>query len=185
LENHITNIVTRYKGRCYSWDVVNEALEDNGRLRDSVFLRVIGPAYIPIAFRAAGRADPGARLYYNEYNVENDYDVRRVGDREEHDGGLQRMGQSQTSSVAESGEKNKTFGRLKIDGTKEIVRMTRVSNNTLSPEPPSLLRPSLTHWPQIGIRCPYPRHRLPIPLRIQQYTLGVNTNPHPNRVHLS
>ena len=46
LQNHITNEVTHYKGQCAHWDVVNEALNDNGTFRESVFFRVIGPDYI-------------------------------------------------------------------------------------------------------------------------------------------
>ena len=60
----------RYKGRCTHWDVVNEALNEDGTYRNNVFLRVIGEAYIPMAFRMAAQADPQAKLYYNDYNME-------------------------------------------------------------------------------------------------------------------
>jgi endo-1,4-beta-xylanase len=70
LVSHITNEVTHYKGQCYSWDVVNEAFNDDGSYRTDVFYNTIGPEYIPIAFAAAAAADPDVKLYYNDYNIE-------------------------------------------------------------------------------------------------------------------
>jgi endo-1,4-beta-xylanase len=67
---HIASEVGHYKGQCYAWDVVNEALNDDGTFRTDVFYNVLGTSYLPIAFAAAAAADPDARLYYNDYNLE-------------------------------------------------------------------------------------------------------------------
>ncbi|WYZ40900.1 hypothetical protein EsH8_IV_001241 [Colletotrichum jinshuiense] len=70
IETHIANVVGHYKGACYSWDVVNEALADDGTLRDSVFSRTLGADFLPVSFRAAAAADPAAKLYYNDFSLE-------------------------------------------------------------------------------------------------------------------
>ncbi|CRK40255.1 hypothetical protein BN1708_008179 [Verticillium longisporum] len=70
MEDHINGVAGRYKGKCTHWDVVNEALEEDGSYRKSVFYNTIGEAYIPIAFALAAKADPHARLWYNDYNLE-------------------------------------------------------------------------------------------------------------------
>ncbi|HHU81578.1 MAG TPA: endo-1,4-beta-xylanase [Firmicutes bacterium] len=73
MEEHITTVVSRYRGQVYAWDVVNEAVTDGGGpgyLRtDSPWYRIIGPGYIAQAFIFAHRADPGAKLFYNDYSA--------------------------------------------------------------------------------------------------------------------
>ncbi|MES2005798.1 MAG: endo-1,4-beta-xylanase [Bacteroidota bacterium] len=70
LKEHITTIVNRYKGTIYAWDVVNEAISDkpDEYLRNSPWLRICGEEYIAKAFEYAHAADPGALLFYNDYN---------------------------------------------------------------------------------------------------------------------
>jgi len=69
-ENHITTVASRYDGKVYSWDVVNEALNEDGSLRNSIFLQKLGDDYIVEAFRLAQKASPHSKLYYNDYNIE-------------------------------------------------------------------------------------------------------------------
>lgn len=69
-ENHIRTVAGHYAGRVAAWDVVNEAVGDDGSLRDTVFLRGLGPDYIADAFRIAREADPQAMLIYNDYGAE-------------------------------------------------------------------------------------------------------------------
>ena len=71
MQAHITNVVTHFKGICYAWHVVNEAVDDlrTAGYRDTVFSRTIGPAYIPLAFSAAAAAKD-VKLYYTDYGLE-------------------------------------------------------------------------------------------------------------------
>lgn len=77
LKDHISTLVGRYKGKIRSWDVVNEAINDGGNapaetenLRRSNWLKIIGPDFLPLAFKFAHEADPNAKLFYNDYNIE-------------------------------------------------------------------------------------------------------------------
>jgi endo-1,4-beta-xylanase len=72
MRDHIHTVVGRYKGRIKSWDVVNEALNDDGSLRQTLWLKIIGEDYIAKAFQYAHEADPRAELTYNDYSLENE-----------------------------------------------------------------------------------------------------------------
>lgn len=76
-ENHIKTVASRYSGRIFSWDVVNEALNEDGNLRNSIFLQKLGPDYITEAFRLTAQASPNTELYYNDYN--NEKPLKRKG----------------------------------------------------------------------------------------------------------
>jgi endo-1,4-beta-xylanase len=73
MRDHIHTVVGRYKGKVRVWDVVNEALADNGTnvLRSSLWLEIIGPDFVAKAFEYAHEADPDAILRYNDYGLEN------------------------------------------------------------------------------------------------------------------
>lgn len=76
LVEHIQTVAGRYRGQIHSWDVVNEAVEPmDGRpdgLRKTPWLEMVGPDYIELAFQTAAVADPGAKLTYNDYDIELD-----------------------------------------------------------------------------------------------------------------
>ena len=67
---HIKSIVGHYRGKIYAWDVVNEALDETGKLRNTIWLQNIGPEYIAMAFHWAHEADPNALLVYNDFMAE-------------------------------------------------------------------------------------------------------------------
>lgn len=75
--NHINTVAARYDKKIFSWDVVNEALEEDGSLRKSIFQQKLGDDYIVAAFRLAQKAAPNTELYYNDYN--NEQPKKRAG----------------------------------------------------------------------------------------------------------
>jgi endo-1,4-beta-xylanase len=74
---HIKTVAGRYDGKVYSWDVVNEALNEDGTMRRSVFLQKLGDDFVTEAFRIAQAAAPNTQLYYNDYN--NEQPKKRAG----------------------------------------------------------------------------------------------------------
>ena len=71
MHNHILAVVGRYKGKVGGWDVVNEALNEDGTLRQSPWEKIIGDDYLLKAYQFAKEADPNVQLYYNDYSLEN------------------------------------------------------------------------------------------------------------------
>ncbi|WP_229311235.1 endo-1,4-beta-xylanase [Larkinella soli] len=75
--NHIKTVAGRYAGKVFSWDVVNEALNEDGTMRKTVFLQHLGEDYVTEAFRLTQQAAPNTELYYNDYN--NEQPAKRAG----------------------------------------------------------------------------------------------------------
>src|SRR5690554_7377515 len=69
MRTHIHTVVKRYKGKIHGWDVVNEAILDDGSYRPSKFYQILGEEFIPLAFEYAHEADPNCELYYNDYSM--------------------------------------------------------------------------------------------------------------------
>jgi endo-1,4-beta-xylanase len=77
MKDHIHTVVVRYKGRIAGWDVVNEALDEDGTMRKSPWYNIIGEDFVARAFQFAQEADPNAKLIYNDYSLAND--AKRAG----------------------------------------------------------------------------------------------------------
>ena len=77
MKSHIQTVVSRYRGQVFGWDVVNEAIIEDGSYRKSPFYEILGEEFIPLAFQYAHEADPDAELYYNDYGM--DIEGRRNG----------------------------------------------------------------------------------------------------------
>ena len=80
MREHIYTVVSHFKGRIDAWDVVNEAFEDDGTPRKSLFYQILGTDYIPLAFQYAHEADPNIQLFYNDFSMNKDQKVKGVAD---------------------------------------------------------------------------------------------------------
>jgi endo-1,4-beta-xylanase len=69
MRSHIHTVVGRYKGKIHGWDVVNEAVNNDGTMLESPWMKIIGEDYVMKAFQFAHEADPNAELYYNDYGL--------------------------------------------------------------------------------------------------------------------
>lgn len=78
MKQHITTLMSRYKGRIKGWDVVNEAIMEDGSYRNSPFYQILGEEFIPWAFKCASEADPDCELYYNDYSMNEPAKVETV-----------------------------------------------------------------------------------------------------------
>lgn len=96
MRNHIREVAGRYKGRVQSWDVVNEALNDDGTMRESYWYQITGMDFLVEAFKTAREVDPEAELYYNDYSLElpekRDGAIRLVEYLQEHDAPITGIG---------------------------------------------------------------------------------------------
>lgn len=78
MREHIYTVVSHFKGRVDAWDVVNEAFEDDGTPRKSLFYQILGTDYIPLAFQYAHEADPNIQLFYNDFSMNKAQKVEGV-----------------------------------------------------------------------------------------------------------
>jgi endo-1,4-beta-xylanase len=70
LREHVIETAAHFRGKLYQWDVLNEALNEDGTLRDTIWLRNLGPGYVADVFRWARQGDRNVKLFYNDFNLE-------------------------------------------------------------------------------------------------------------------
>ena len=113
IKNHINTLAGRYKGKINTWDVVNEALNEDGSLRQSVFFKTIGEGYIEEAFKLAEKADPKADLVYNDYNLCNS---------EKREGAMNLVKNLQSKNIKINGVGIQAHWQLKTPSLEEIEK---------------------------------------------------------------
>ena len=130
VERHIRTVADHYRGQVYAWDVVNEAIADDGPgLRDSVFRQKLGDGYIADAFRLAHQVDPQALLFYNDYGGE----------------GPEREGGSHLRSRARAGAAGRADRRRRPADAHQRLESTRRRGRCIQHAPSRVARAARQH----------------------------------------
>ncbi len=158
MHDHIRTVVGRYKGRIKGWDVVNEALNDDGTLRKSQWQKIIGDDYIEKAFQFAHEADPDAELYYNDYSLEN---------KAKREGAIALVKKLQTAGIPISGIGTQTHIHLQYPDLQqiddELTELGQLGIKVMVTELDINVLPSVTHSADVSVHAaldpasnPYP-----------------------------